>query len=67
MQNVHRKWTARTAHQYARQIKVRLCDGSAVPETSVNIANIEEDMLGRDVVTFKCPRCGCAHRSLRFG
>jgi len=33
----------------------------------VEFLNIEEDMQGRDVMTFKCPLCGEIHKSLVFG
>lgn len=29
--------------------------------------NIEEDIQGRDVLTFICPHCGTRQKSLRFG
>jgi len=29
--------------------------------------DIEEDEMGRDVLTFTCPKCGATSRSLRFG
>lgn len=49
-------------------IKVRLeCDGSWVSEDDIEVTNVEEDIQGRDVVAFDCPRCGETHTSLRVG
>ena len=49
-------------------IKVFLhCTRDTVPESTVKITNVEEDIQGRDVVTFDCPVCGREHQSLRFG
>ncbi len=38
-----------------------------IDETTVETLNIEEDIQGRDVLTFKCPGCHQEHRSLRRG
>jgi len=43
------------------------CTGDWRDETTVQLLNIEEDMEGRDVVTFVCPACKQQHRSLRRG
>ena len=43
------------------------CTSDKVPEKEVDATNIEEDMMGRDVLTFDCPNCGEEHKSLRFG
>lgn len=52
----------------AKRILIRLpCTGEEVDETDVDIDNIEEDMQGRDVVTFRCPHCAEIHKSHRFG
>lgn len=32
----------------------------------VKFLNIEEDVQGRDVMTFECPICGESHKSLVF-
>ncbi len=51
-----------------RRIEILLpCTGERVDETDVDIDNIEEDMQGRDVVTFRCPHCAEIHKSHRFG
>lgn len=36
-------------------------------EQDVEFLNIEEDLWGRDVLTFKCPSCKATSKSLRFG
>lgn len=43
------------------------CDGDRVDERTVKVEDIEEDIQGRDVLTFTCPRCGEVHRSYRLG
>ena len=43
------------------------CSKERVDESTVRIDNVEEDMTGRDVVSFDCPKCGERHRSLRLG
>jgi hypothetical protein len=49
-------------------ILVRLeCTGDMVDETTVKFENIEEDISGRDVLTFECPICKQSHKSMRFG
>ena len=53
---------------YPKRIEIRLpCTGEMVDETDVDIENIEEDMQGRDVVTFRCPHCAEYHKSHRYG
>jgi hypothetical protein len=39
------------------------CNGERIEARSVTIDDFAEDMQGRDVVTFTCPRCGQVHRS----
>lgn len=34
-------------------------------ETEVEFLNIEEDIQGRDVLTFNCPDCGSKNKSQR--
>lgn len=36
-------------------------------EPGVEILNIEEDIQGADVVTFRCPICHGEHKSRRYG
>jgi hypothetical protein len=43
------------------------CRRELVDESTVTILNVEEDIIGRDVLTFRCPSCGKQHKSLRFG
>lgn len=52
-----------------RPIYVTLrCSGEQIDEREiVEVENIEEDEAGRDVLTFKCPKCGESHSSLRIG
>lgn len=48
------------------------CEKSAMTEyewvdvEDVKFLNIEEDVQGRDVMTFECPKCGESHKSLVF-
>lgn len=54
--------------QYVRPIKVMTsCTEQWIDETIVEFLNIEEDIQGRDILTFKCPLCHETHRSLRVG
>jgi len=49
-------------------IKVYLsCTQEWVPEKTVKALNIEEDIQGRDRLTFECPKCRKQHDSLRVG
>jgi hypothetical protein len=53
---------------HERVIKVVLdCNRTVVDERTVKVENIQEDLHGRDVLTFTCPACGQQHQSLRFG
>ena len=38
-----------------------------IDEKTVEFLNIEEDIHGRDKLTFKCPVCGTENKSLRVG
>lgn len=42
------------------------CNGDKMDERDVNIDNIEEDIQGRDLVSFTCPACGERHKSFRI-
>lgn len=46
---------------------IQSCNSERVDEQDVNCTNIEEDMEGRDVVTFICLSCNKEHKSLRLG
>ena len=50
------------------KIKV-YCDGCQdwIDEKTVEVLNIEEDIYGRDKLTFRCPVCGIESKSLRVG
>lgn len=54
---------------YERTIYVMLeCrEFERIPEKEVKFENIEEDIQGRDVLTFTCPFCKKIHKSLRVG
>jgi DNA-directed RNA polymerase subunit M/transcription elongation factor TFIIS len=58
---------------YKNEIKPRpclvtlSCNKDRVSEDAVKFINIEEDMQGRDVLTFECPICKQEHCSLRLG
>ena len=41
--------------------------GIRVSEEAVIILEIEEDVEGRDVLYFTCPKCGVDTHSLRYG
>jgi len=43
------------------------CNGDKVDEDTVEFVNIEEDMQGRDLLTFVCPECGKEHTAYRLG
>lgn len=38
-----------------------------VDEEKIKFVNIEEDMLGHDILTFICPKCKQQKRSKRLG
>ena len=55
-------------HDYERQIYVLLsCTGEKYLESKVEFIDIEEDIMGRDMLTFTCPVCSQKHTSMRFG
>ena len=43
-----------------------ICSGDFESVDNVHFLNIEEDIQGRDVMTFKCPMCDETHRSLIY-
>jgi len=52
--------------RYYAPVQVLLsCTKEWIDEREVEVLNIEEDYIGRDVLTFKCPKCGEKHRSHR--
>ena len=36
-------------------------------QDKVQTKNIEEDYMGRDILTFECPECNSTQKSLRIG
>lgn len=58
---------AHNSFYYTSGIKVMLtCNKEWMEEELVNYIDIEEDMEGKDVLTFECPVCNEVHRSRRF-
>lgn len=50
------------------QVNCNYCHGSFYEsDPKIVMTNIEENILGQDVVTFKCPKCGKETTSLRVG
>jgi hypothetical protein len=50
------------------QVNCHYCHGSFYEtDPRIEMTNIEENILGQDVVTFKCPKCGKDTTSLRVG
>jgi uncharacterized protein (UPF0212 family) len=55
------------SRKYQKRIYVNLsCIQDKIDEREVEFIDIEEDYMGRDILTFKCPECNKQHRSLRF-
>lgn len=53
---------------YVKKIKVYCIFCKAYfDEKKVEFLNIEEDIQGRDVLTFRCPGCGRTSKSCRYG
>ncbi len=52
---------------YEKKIMVTCTSCGRIPEDEVEFRNIEEDMQGKDVLTFKCPKCGEVRSSHRLG
>ena len=42
------------------------CTKEFIDESNVEFINIQEDIQGKDILTFKCPKCNKQHESLRF-
>jgi DNA-directed RNA polymerase subunit M/transcription elongation factor TFIIS len=63
-----KNWRDRYGRHYEPAVQVVLsCDGDRISEDEVEFINIEEDIQGRDRLTFKCPRCHENHTSYRLG
>lgn len=51
-----------------RKCKVILsCVEQYIDEDKVKFIDIEEDFLGRDILTFECPKCGEIQKSFVLG
>lgn len=50
-----------------RKIYVSCSNCGKIDEKKVKFINIEEDIQGRDVLTFECPTCKTTQKSMRFG
>jgi len=52
--------------KFERKVQVRCskCD-AWIEEELVEFRNIEEDMQGKDILTFKCPECKTVQKSHR--
>lgn len=61
-----RKFRARSYHACPAVIRVYCERCGWVDEAGVKFLNIEEDIQGRDVMTFVCP-CGLEGKSFRRG
>ena len=46
-------------------VKCKTCD-RWWPEEATEFVDIEEDIQGADVLTFKCPRCNTVQKSRRY-
>jgi len=52
---------------YTPEITVICRNCGTVKEVDTEFINIEEDIQGADVLTFKCPTCNTVQKSRRFG
>jgi hypothetical protein len=53
---------------YTPSVKVVLtCTREYCDEQDVEFLDIAEDISGRDILTFRCPRCHETHTSFRLG
>lgn len=53
---------------YQPQVVVILtCNKERVPVEFVEFLDVNEDVSGRDIMTFVCPVCGSNHQSLILG
>jgi len=70
--NTYDQWKTASPHDdeidVEREVCVTLtCNHDLIPESKVKFVNIEEDMQGRDLLTFICPECGEQHTAYRLG
>ena len=62
------QWKTASPYDYEPPVVVVLsCNGDKVDENDVKTLNIEEDIQGRDLLTYVCPECGKEHKSYRLG
>ncbi len=55
-------------YQYEKKIQVNCSKCHLwLDEKEVIFMNIEEDIQGADILTFKCPKCKTEQKSRRFG
>lgn len=52
--------------QYHRKIQVRCKKCDWLDEDDVEFVNIEEGMIGEDILTFICPHCKTKQKSTRL-
>lgn len=52
--------------QFETPIKVNCVRCGQLNEADTEFMNIEEDITGQDVLTFRCPKCKRVRKSLRF-
>jgi hypothetical protein len=52
--------------RYEPKAKVLCSSCGWIEENKTEFLNIEEDMQGRDVITFRCPGCEQIHKSLSY-
>jgi len=57
----------RDLDNHIQVLLVQTCNSERIDEQDVECLNVEEDIQGRDIVTFKCPECGTEHKSVRLG
>ncbi|MFA7101328.1 MAG: hypothetical protein WC196_06315 [Bacilli bacterium] len=55
----------KTAYQFPTYVKCPKC-GTKADEEKVRFVDIAEDVFGRDVVTYICPKCGDMVKSNRY-
>jgi len=62
----HRWLGYRDTTNYESPIKVNCSDCRIINEADTEFINIESDIMGQDVLTFRCNFCGMQRKSLRF-
>lgn len=55
-------------YRFVNPVRVyAFCIRELIPEASVEVLDISEDMQGRDQLTYRCPHCNEEHTSVRLG